>query len=110
MNKIEQVADYRVSLHKNIYNEETINTIMDNIIEEFISNNIEVLGSNPDDNVLGFSVSSTDESLIRDCVYNGYSKFFSTLEFKSYDWVNMEDLYNLTILTNIDRSNILIVL
>ena len=34
MNKIEQVADYRVSLHKNIYNEETINTIMDNIIEE----------------------------------------------------------------------------
>ena len=110
MNKIEQVADYRVSLHKNIYNEETINTIMDNIIEEFISNNIEVLGSNPDDNVLGFSVSSTDENLIRDCVYNGYSKFFSTLEFKSYDWVNMEDLYNLTILTNIDRSNILIVL
>ena len=80
------------------------------IIEEFISNNIEVLGSNPDNNVLGFSVSSTDESLIRDCVYNGYSKFFSTLEFKSYDWVSMEDLYNLTILTNIDRSNILIVL
>ena len=110
MNRIEQLADYRVSLHKNIYNEETINTIMDNIIEEFISNNIEVLGSNPDDNVLGFSVSSTDESLIRDCVYNGYSKFFSTLEFKSYDWVSMEDLYNLTILTNIDRSNILIVL
>ena len=110
MNKIEQVADYRVSLHKNIYNEETINTIMDNIIEEFISNNIEVLGSNPDNNVLGFSVSSTDESLIRDCVYNGYSKFFSTLEFKSYDWVSMEDLYNLTISTNIDRSNILIVL
>ena len=110
MNRIEQLADYRVSLHKNIYNEETINIIMDNIIEEFISNNIEVLGSNPDNNVLGFSVSSTDESLIRDCVYNGYSKFFSTLEFKSYDWVNMEDLYNLTILTNIDRSNILIVL
>ena len=110
MNRIEQLADYRVSLHKNIYNEETINTIMDNIIEEFISNNIEVLGSNPDNNVLGFSVSSTDESLIRDCVYNGYSKFFSTLEFKSYDWVNIEDLYNLTILTNIDRSNILIVL
>ena len=35
MNRIEQLADYRVSLHKNIYNEETINTIMDNIIEEF---------------------------------------------------------------------------
>ena len=110
MNRIEQLADYRVSLHKNIYNDETINTIMDNIIEEFISTNIEVLGSNPDHNVLGFSVSSTDESLIRDCVYNGYSKFFSTLEFKAYDWVSMEDLYNLTILTNIDRSNILIVL
>ena len=110
MNKIEQVADYRVSLHKNIYNEETINTIMDNIIEEFVSNNIEVLGSNPDDNVLGFSVSSTDDNIIRECVSNGYNKFFSTLEFKSYNWINTDDLYNLTILRSIDRSNIIILL
>ena len=110
MNKIEQVADYRVSLHKNIYNEETINTIMDNIIEEFISNNIEVLGSNPNDNVLGFSVSSVDLALIKECIDNGYNKFFRTLNLEIPEFITIDDLYNLTLLVNVDRCNILLVL
>lgn len=110
MNKIEQIADYKINLHKNIYNNTTIDKIMDNIIEEFDINNVEVLCSNPEDNVLGFSVNSTDENLIRECIYRGYDKFFCTLGFVMCDWMNLEDLYNLTILVNVDRSNILLVL
>lgn len=110
MNKIEQIADYRISLHRNTYNTETINNIMSNIIEEFDRNNVEVLGSNPEDNVLGFSVNSIDENLIRECVRIGYDKFFCTLGFVMSDWMRLEDLYNLTILVNIDRSNVLLVL
>ena len=110
MNKIEQIADFRILLHKNIYNEESINYIIDNIIEEFNSHNIEVLGSNPNDNVLGFSVSSVDLALIKECIDNGYNKFFRTLNLEIPEFITIDDLYNLTLLVNVDRCNILLVL
>ena len=110
MTKIEQVADCKIKLHRDVYHDENLNDIVDNIINEFTSHNIEVLASNPYDNILGFSVNTIDQSVISESIYNGYNKFFNTINFSTPENVSIDDLYNLTILPNIDRSNILVVL
>ena len=114
MNKIDQIANYKISLHTKIYNADNLNILMENIIEEFTNRQIPILCNNVDNNILGFSVSSTDTYIIKECIYNSYYNFFNSLP-KDLDLnlskdISIEDLYNLTILNNSDRSNILLIL
>ena len=117
MNKIETISNYKIKLHTLIYDKFTVDDIMGNIIENFTRKNIGIMCSNMEDNIIGFSVSITDDNIIREIVYKAYSKYFSqmvpttTEEWKLPDNIPIDNLYNLTILNNgIDRSNVLLVL
>ena len=115
MNKIEQIANYKISLHTRIYDTFIVNDIMDYIIEKFTDRNIPIMCSNIENNILGFSVSTTDNYIIKECVYEAYHSFFKKISADSSDWIlpneiTIEDLYNLTILNAPDKSNVLLVL
>ena len=117
MSKIERIADYKIKLHTKIYDQFIINDIMCNIIENFTSRHIGIMCDNIENNIIGFSVCTTDEYIIRETVNDAYNKFFNIIPRLSQDdWslpndATTEDLYNLTILNNnIDRSNVLLVL
>lgn len=112
MNKIEQIADCKINLHKNVYNDSSINCLEDNIVEAFTENNIDILTSFPNNNIIAFSVNTTDQNIISECIYNGYSKFFSSLDITIPKDILIDDLYNLTILPNVDvdRTNVLLIL
>ena len=116
MNKIDQISNYKIALHTKIYDQFTINDIMCNIIEDFTKRHIGIMCNNIENNIIGFSVNTTDDYLIRETVNDAYNRFFSIIPKLSQDnWsltdgITTEDLYNLTILNNIDRSNVLLVL
>ena len=116
MNRIERISDYRIKLHTLIYDQFTVNDITDNIIANFTHNHIGIMCNNIEDNIIGFSVSTTDEDLIKEYVYKSYSKFFHevvptlTKEWELPNDISLDNLYNLTILNNQDRCNVLLVL
>ena len=110
MNKIDQISNYKISLHTKIYDTLIMNDIMDYIIEKFTDRSIHILCNNIEENIIGFSVSTTDSYIIKECVYEAYCNFFYKLDWTLPPQVLIEDLYNLTILNALDRSNVILVL
>ena len=116
MSRIELISDYKIKLHTLVYDKFTVDDIMGNIIENFTRENIGIMCNNVEDNIIGFSVSTIDDNIIKENVFKAYYKFFhqvvpiTTQEWEIPNGVSLDDFYNLTILNNTDRSNVLLVL
>jgi hypothetical protein len=115
MSKVDLISNYRIALHTKIYDQYIINDIMCNIIEFFTREHIGIMCDNIEENIIGFSVNTTDQDLIKELVYKAYYNFYSSIPTYTSEWelplgISIDELYNLTILNNIDRSNVLLVL
>ena len=103
--KIDQIAESRIYLAKNIYsNEENIEILTEYIIDNIKNNhgtggqsiNIDDIYIDNIENKISFSTDTNDNDTIRMCIEDAFYRFFNQIKF-NIENMNINELYNMTV-------------